>query len=498
MAGVPNEDEGRWRLAALVLCGLLIAIPFLAVRFPPITDLPQHLAQIRLLHEALAAPDGPYRIQWFTPYLLAYVPLAGAWQVAPGAAAGRVAMLVLAMLWTLAIHGLAYGRGRPVAAAILASALFYNHATYWGFYSFAIGWPVFALWFLLTTRPPAERFRARDALLYLATACLLYLSHALWLAAGVAWFVLRSVVARTPLRAAALQAASFAPVLVLAGIWYPHLSAAGFSSPTRWFVTPTGRLSFSWIVETTLGGLRGPVEYVLVAALAVWVGLGLYQNRERLGARLDRDLCLVAALFLALALILPNLHQNTIAFASRWQPVAAIALVLGVPPPAWDRAARNVAALAVVSVFVVATTLAWVRFERSEFAGLPESLAALPANQRVIGLDYVKTSPTIKGRPFLQGFAYAQVVRGGTLNFSFADFAPMVVVHRAPRTARPWTRGIEWNAEKATVSDLAHFDYAIVNADARNHGALAAAMRELRPVTGQGQWRLYRIEAAGR
>jgi hypothetical protein len=490
-------DRMGVRRLLLVVCCLLVAVPFLSVRFPPVTDLPQHLAQVRLLHETIANPDGPYRIQWLTPYLLAYGPLALGWQISPSEAAGRIAMLCLALLWTLAIHGLAVKRARPAAAAVLATALFFNHDTYWGLVSFEMGWPAFALWFLLTTRPQAQQFRWRDAPLYLGSAALLYMSHALWLAAGVAWFLLRSAVARTPIRAAGPQLASFTPVIVMAAIWYPQLSANGFSSPTRWVTTPTGRLSVSWLVDAVLGGLQGPVEYVAMLALLGWVALAVRDHRGRLGAAVDRDLCLAGGFLLALSLLLPNLHQNTIAFASRWTPPAAILLLLGLPAPRWERTACNAAALAALAAFVVATEAAWLRFEHDEYSGLAESVEALPAHPRVIGLDYVKTSPVIKGRPFLQGFAYAQVARGGELNFSFAQFAPMAVVYRAPRQVA-WTRGLEWTAEQARRSDFAHFDFALVNADDRQHAAFARALPELAPVTADGRWRLYRVAGGGR
>ena len=106
-------ERPRWRLLSLAACCVLAAVPFLSVQFAPITDLPQHLAQIRLLHETIADPDGPYRIQWLTPYLLAYLPLTLAWQLSQSEAAGRPAMLILALLWTLAIHALAFKRERP-------------------------------------------------------------------------------------------------------------------------------------------------------------------------------------------------------------------------------------------------------------------------------------------------------------------------------------------------------------------------------------------------
>ena len=482
-------DLGGERVVAFVACAVLVALPFFTVTFAPITDLPQHLAQIRLLHEALADPDGPYRIQWLTPYLLGYLPLGLAWQLHPDERAGRIAMLMLGGLWTLAIHWLAFRRRRATGAAVLASALFFNHVTYWGFYSFLVGWPVFVSWFLLTTRPGGARFRPRDVLLYLGAAGLLYVSHALWFVAGMAWLLVRGVIARIPPRTIALQLLSVSPVLVVAALWYRQLS--GFSSPTWWIVTPSARLSFSWIVDSTLGGLYGPLEAAMIVVVGVWIGLAIYQHREGLRGRLDRDLCIAAGLFLVLALVLPEKHQNTIAFASRWQPMAAIALLLGVPAPAWDRRFLNVSAFAVVGLFILVTSLAWVRFEREEWAGLPEGLAALPANPRVIGLDYVKASPIVRGRPFLQGFAYAQVVRGGQLNFSFAEFAPMGVVYKTPR-ARLWTRGLEWYPERLTPSDLSHFDYALVNAEDWRHSFLAAS-RIVTPVTGGGRWRLYRI-----
>jgi hypothetical protein len=50
-------------------------------------------------------------------------------------------MVSLALLWTVAIHWLAFRRRRPAAAAVLASALFFNRTTYWGFYSFEMACP---------------------------------------------------------------------------------------------------------------------------------------------------------------------------------------------------------------------------------------------------------------------------------------------------------------------------------------------------------------------
>jgi hypothetical protein len=489
-----DRPGGRGLIA--LLSGVLLALPFLTVSLPPVTDLPQHLAQIRLLADALGNPDSPYRVQWLTPYSLVYAPLGLASLAGPPDRAARVAMIALAASWVLAVHGLAWRRARPAAAAVLGTALFLNHATYWGFLSFIAGWAAFALWLGLTTgrRPPRRPWSHGAAVL--GAAILLYLSHALWLAAGLAWLVLHAVVFRPPRAVLLARLAGAAPAAVAIALWYPGLRAAGFTSPTRWFVDPTGRLSVSWLVDAALGGVHGPVEYAVGAAAAAWLAGGAWQHRAALAARADAELALAGGLLLGLALLLPDQYSNTIYFASRWLPAALGLLLLAVPPPRLPAPAATALTAAVLAGLVTATALTWRAHERREQAGLHAALAALPSAPRVIGLDYVKRSELIKGLPFLQAFAWAQVYRGGELNFSFAEFAPSPVVYRRPRP-RPWTGGLEWYPERLQERDLAWFDFALVHGDAAIQAAFARLPGVL-PVTGAGRWQLYRLPGARR
>lgn len=479
------------RVVAALLCSALVALPFLMVRFPPITDLPQHVAQIRLLLSALTEPGTVYRIQWWTPYSAAYVLLGAAWALCSPLNAGRAAMVAIGVLWTLAIHGLAARRRRPLAAAVLASALFFNQTVYWGFLSFAVGWPAFVLWLLLTARAPTPGARVRESAKYCAVAALLYVSHVLWLAAGVLWLLVVAVLHRVPLSVTLRRLAGVAPVLLAAAVWYPSLAASGFGSDTVWVVPPTARLSYTWLAEGVLGGLRGPSEPLLLVIVAAWVAGGLWQARAPRRSPIDRDLLAAAVLLFALALFLPDKHTNTIQFAARWLPAAAVLLVLAVPAPAPAAGLQPALALATTGVFCLTTAVAWQRFERDELSGLPEVLASLPPGPRVLGLDFVKESAVVVGRPFLQTFAYAQVVRGGTLNFSFAEFAPSPVVFRAPASP-PWTGGLEWFAERVRPSDFPYFDYVVVNAGDALHRRLAAETT-LVPQADGGRWRLYRV-----
>jgi hypothetical protein len=479
-------------LVGWLVCSLLVALPFLLVRFPPITDLPQHVAQVRLFQEAWQDPSGPYRIQWLTPYSLQYLVLAGAWAIAGPAAAGRVGMLMIGLLWVASFHLIAYRRNRPAAAAALASTLFFTKTTYWGFYGFAMGWPVFALWLLLTTGRRRGDVRWLDALLAFGIGVLLYVGHVLWLVAAVLWLAVSTVVLRLPIRATLMRALGLAPVLIVTAIWYPRLSAGGFTSPTVWIISPTGRLSFSWLVNGLLGGLRGPIEFGIVAILALWALIACLQHRDSLRAAVDVGLLTAAAMFLALALVLPDQHSNTILFGVRWFPIAGALALLACPAVRAKAVMARLVPLIVLAVLSFTTISAWRQFESEEMSGLAESLAALPDQPRVIGLDFVKYSELVEDRPFIQTFAYAQVLHGGRLNFSFAHFVPSLVVFR-DLGHRRWTPGLEWFPERMQASDLTFFDYALVNGNEAVHGRFST-LPGIRGVTQHGRWRLYGLE----
>lgn len=487
-AAAPMSDY----LVGWLVCSLLVALPFLLVRFPPITDLPQHVAQVRLFQEAWQDPSGPYRIQWLTPYSLQYLVLAGAWAMAGPAAAGRVGMLMVGLLWVATFHLIAYARRRPPAGAALASTMFFTKTTYWGFYGFAIGWPVFALWLLLTTGRRRNDVRWLDALLAFGLGVLLYVGHVLWLVAAVLWLAVSTVALRVPIRAALVRALGLAPVLIVTAIWYPRLSAGGFTSQTVWIVSPTGRLSFTWLVNGFLGGLQGPIEFGIVAVLALWVLLVCVQHRGSLRVVLNLGLLTAAAMFFALAFILPDQHSNTILFCLRWLPIAGALALLACPPVRAGAITTRLVPLAVLALLSFTTVSTWREFESEEMSGLAESLAALPEQPRVIGLDFVKHSEFVMDRPFLQTFAYAQVLHGGQLDFSFADFVPSLVVFR-DLGHRRWTIGLEWFAERVLTSDLAFFDYALVNGNEAVHERFSRLFG-VPPVTSQGRWRLYRLE----
>jgi len=375
------------RVALFLLSALLVVVPFFVVTFPPITDLPQHLAQLRLVGVALAEPSSLYQIQWWTPYSLLYALMGLCEAVASSPTAGRPGIALIALLWVVTAHGLAVSRGRSSLAAVLASLFVFSNVLYWGFLNFAIGWPVFAVWMFATAR---EIRRPRQVLLLGALGLVLYACHALWLLAGAAWLGVITVAnlvevrrrrgaLRQLVRPLIWRACALAPAATALALWTPSFQASEVSArPALWNTNLLTRLNPEWLVNATLGGLRGPLEWLLLAFAFAWLALGVVQHRWRLREAVDGRLLLGAALLVLFALVLPDKYVHTIQLAERWMPGAAVLLVLALPAPRLRPTLAGVA-----GIFVATTALTWVAFGRRELTGLAASLERLPAQQRV-------------------------------------------------------------------------------------------------------------------
>ncbi len=493
---------GRWVAAFFaVVC---VVLPLTVVTYPPITDLPQHVAQIRLLHETLNDPQGPYRIQWFTPYSLAYVPLALGWFLAGPLLAGRLGVAFVLVAWVAAVHRFAAVRGRSTASALLASTLAWGASLYWGFLPFLAGFPLFLWWLHRSERSetlPERTVTAREVAILTAIASSLYVAHAHWYAMASLWLGLSGLRARLPLRYQLLRGLSLVPAGLLGLLWLRASRELSVDSAARWLSKPWDRWSPAELVSGIVGGPRGLGRELLLVVLVLWIGLGIlawWRDRSLAGsppagqteARPDSRLLWAAGLMLAVATFTPDMYFLSMWSAKRWWAPAVALIVLGVAAAAGRRrwSAAGVMVLALWTALAVTT---WRRFERVELRGLGESLAALPENTRLLGLDYVRRSPLFDTPPFMHNFVYGQVLKGASVNFSFSRFPAFLVVVREVRDS-PWTNALEWYPDRLRRSDLDHFDFVLVNAP-------AARLEEfprrapVEPVTQTDPWRLYRV-----
>ncbi len=488
----PRFSEGT----VLALAALLAAaFPYLVVRFVPSADLPQHLAQIRLFVETLSGQRaGNLTIHWFYPNTLVYVLVGVMWALFPPILSGKMTMLALALFWSGSIFVLARVFDRPRESALMASVLTLNASFYWGFINFLSGWPVFVLWLVLLRRAQGDTSQARTFLLTALCGFVLFFSHALWLAAALGALAVVDLVERKPLRLVVRQALAVAPVLVIAVIWYPHITAArsanGFDTSAHWQTLPWERLTPAWISEAALGGLRGPYDVAIMAVIVLWGTLALISRRNDLRSTCDMKIGAVGLLLLTVSLVAPDKYLNTISFGSRWVPAAFVLLLLSLPRPNLPRGLTIALPLVVIVAYSLITAIVWRTFEQEDLSGLSESLEAIPEGARTLGLDFVQESKYVKGRPFLQTFAYAQVLRGGELNFSFVSHGSGIVAAAVP-AVNPWTVGLEWFPERVETGDLVQFDIALVNGTEGLHRKLQGRVAVV-PLTSSGRWRAYR------
>jgi len=481
------------RLVSLVVCLILVSIPFLSVEFAPITDLPQQVSQIRLLVETISYPHtSPYQIQWFKPNNLGYVILGLGWVVLNPMATGRIAMLIIALFWVASIHFIAWRRSRSTDLAVLASLFVFNQSLYWGFYSFMLGLPAFLLWFQKTTSGPTQNPTAREAVVCIGYALLLYSCHILWFLFGLAWLVFHSTVFRRSLKPAVSKLIYISPIILLTVYWNLGFSGTKMVEQLALRMDPTdGSLFMVWVVESAFGGLKGPIEYWMFGVIVVWAGAAVLLNLNTIRTQIDWELFSAGGLLVLAAFIMPDVFMTTVLFNSRWVPPGLLLLVLSIPSIPFRLHVRQTLALIVFTGICVVTTISWMDFDRKETSGLVEALEALPGSTRVVGLATTQSSQLIRGQPSLHLFAYSQALKGCSLSFSFADFSSSLVTFK-DRSEKPWTRYIEWFPERLKVSDLQYFDYALVNGFDNLHDQIRS-QEHFEPMNKDGRWRLYKI-----
>lgn len=254
-------------------------------------DLGQQLDQIRLFGEVLAGEHPELRVTWLGSNKLGYLPLGVASLVAPVEWLPRVALLLVAACWLAAVHAIGAWLGRPVAVSILASTLLLGCVFYAGMFNFLLGVVSLAYWARELREERRDRPIVRVYFSTLGGIALAYLAHGLWLVVGgfaVATYALLVHFRPRETLARALAVATFQP---LAFAWANQLEVSGWQTSSKMILAPLGRLADPDIAASiAYGGLRGPVEPLLLSLLLLWIALGLWRAAREDWRGVDRFL----------------------------------------------------------------------------------------------------------------------------------------------------------------------------------------------------------------
>jgi hypothetical protein len=447
-------------LLIVVAAALLATIPVWIPTFPPMTDLPQHAAQVALLREMLQ-PGFPYaasfHINWFTPYLFGYllvyslVPLVGM------VTACKIVISIALAAVPIATAVVMTETGSDRRWALLAIPAMYAFPYHWGFLNFLVAAPLGLLFVSLALRQ-ARQPTVAGAIALGVTINLLFFCHAMicLFFGGVAGCILL-LNSRTPWMAIRqlLPLASVIPIMI--GWGTRTLANPLAQRPTmwdlNWFTTdePYYFRNASWAHAGwgwgRTAGLLPRLLGTLPGVLPTLVGLALFLLPFAAGARLSRRLTVWVPFLLCLATLLfvPGVLFGTDYTFQRFTVFALPLFLLTLEQPSghvWPRWTWPACAL-LVAGWIGVVSLHAVQYER-EAAGFEEILARMEPGQRAISFAYERDSDSAIAPSFLHYPSWYAALKQGVVDPSFAGTHVQVVLYRpeAQPMARLW--GFEW------------------------------------------------------
>lgn len=488
-SGIGGGAAGGWlqayRTQVLFAASLLATIPVWIATYPPMTDLPQHAAQVtllRALHDPHFAYANLFQTNWLTPYLSGYLLI---YVLAPivGIVFACKIVISLALAALPLSTALVIGEtGIDTYWALLAIPALYGINYHWGLLNFIVATPAGMIFLWLMKRH--LRAPGLKSLLFLALLInALFFCHALiclffgMIAAGC------TLLEKKTFKDRMKCLAPLAAVLPVMGLWFLKASASPLVSHRSigwdlgWFnVTPQDYYAFaSWASRPQPGwgrvtgffsrllGTRPDVLWdaygIVLFALPFLAGL---RPSRRLKAWLPFLLCVGALL------LMPNfafdasfLYARFTVFALPFWLMALEPAPTAVPkkktrtrklkreqghPAAWLTKGRIVATAATCLVVLWITVVSVYALQfNSAVKGFDEVLARMEPGQRALSLMPERENEVAIAPAFIHFAAWYAAQKSGVVDPSFANGVVALVIYRPGRSpALP--HDFEWNA----------------------------------------------------
>lgn len=507
--------------AVFFVLSVLLVWPVWMLTYPPLSDLPDHGAQLRVITDYTGYRDS-YTVNWFTPYLFGY--------------AGTILLsgfmpLTVAIKLTLSIALFAI----PVASALLIRSLHgnkwwvltsfptaYSFSFYWGFLNFLIAIPL-VIGFLAFLNVYAQRpLNRRWVTAAAAFSLVLFFAH------GLAWLFAMALAVVVLLSHGHFKKfpARFGPFLliipVIAMWFWTASSVSGQNQPTSEIGNITQRL-----FDRVFGEL-----HLFVIDFKDRTANGSHLNRVKecfsfaIGMPAATDFILLVLLFLGWPFLLGG------KLARDWRrhlPFAAVLLMfyfvpywlfgtayvymrigsLMIPasyfcftfdPPAaapagalsWFKKITPIAIIFAVVAGTLSITRATFEKVRDNERDFQSILAAMEPNRRALQLFFEQDSPFKYTSPYMHYGAWYQVEKHGEVFTTFAhspDAANVPVHFRGAL----WPLPPGWNPEQFswTQHEGQRYDYFLVRSKSPRENLFRDANSAIVLIKQQGLWWLY-------
>jgi len=450
---------------------IMASAPAWIVRYPPLEDLPFHLATLRVVH-SYSDPAYGFARDFFlnlagTQYALYYV-VGSALAYVLGVAYAGVAMSCLYLGGTvLALRALLVALRKDERLTLFVVPLLVNVMFLYGLMPFMSGIPLMFLGLAVAVRYIEEPTRGRGAALAILALTLFYthvVPYALFGIGFAALFPWTSPRKWLPVTAAV------APSL-LAVLWWVALSPQGkesagalgaaFSHPP--YVEAMARLP-RWSIDVFRDTTD---EWHFIAWIVIGLlALGLSQGDRDLAKPAARALVVVPMACTVLYFVTGSQLGDVWLLSERF-PVPGLMSV--VPLMRMPRGARGLLVTALALALGVSSTVNvcqhFVRFQLDEVGDFDGAIDAMEPRKNVAALIYDKGSAIVNDVPFLHFGSYYQAQKGGVIQFSNSGalywpvrFKPG---HYPPPGVRPRLRW-EWTPELVPIQELyPYYDYVL-------------------------------------
>lgn len=500
--GWPSLEGARPAFLACLAVGTVL--PWLNA-LPPIVDLPQHAAQVveldRLLRGTSPAAE-LLRLNFMTPYLLAYLVALGLYQIVPIETALKL-LLSLAYLATVGALVLLRRRlGGDPRLDWLFLPSFFGFSYQWGFLPFLMGAPACLAVMLAGHRFAEVPSLGRGGLL-LGLGVLAFFSHGLMFLLGCGLAGLFLVPALLSRRRSLLV---LWPFVALAGLAVGYYLSAQL--PVRFAEDGAPSLAYAVGLRTSYGSTWQRAGEFLVYPLGTINGLelapltlGMLALPFVLGARINRqrpDRIAPFAVIVLVWVLVPNTAMQTGFLYERFALfILPFYALMFEPGPARSPARPRAAALmgvALCSLFLAITLTRQLRFEAEaqEFHAL---LERAPPGGMVLALVFDRSSPALDSRDVYLHFPVWHQARGGAfVEFNFAFFLPGIVRYRRGAEPRlPPAMDIRPEGFRAHLHGGTRYDHWITRGATPERLAAAAGPDcPLVPLVTSGRWQMFR------
>jgi hypothetical protein len=494
----------------LVFCALSIAavVPLFRVEHPPLQDLPQHLAAVRVLRSYPDLALGQYfDLQLFRTQYLAYYCAVWLLSYPFGIALANKLVLAAALValpWCIA--RLLSELGRDPRLAVFAFALTYNAHLVLGFFNFIAALPVMfeVLWYAVRFR---ERPSRKNGGWLAALLVLCFYTHVVpfaFAALGTALVLIGDGLVPTLRRAFVFAPATVATLIWLGGTpaGSATLAAAGGSEgdkhPQFATVVQAIRDLPMWLTDVLQDGRDEQLLVAWGALLLTAMALGMRNSAvtesvppEQWTSEYAYRIVLLCPLAFVAYFIAPTGYDWIWPISARFPLLCLLFAIFLVPRPRGFFGSAVLAAAGFIAFLGFSDVgRAFAEFEHDEVGQVDAAIAVIPQGERVAGLIFERGSRVLKFSPFLHYAALYQAQKGGAVMFTFADFPQSPFrfkpANRPPKVPPRW----EWTPERVDPArDLAWYRYVLVRG---NPGRIARDVEHFENVFRGTRWTVWR------